>query len=445
MDSFVAWFILLIWILRLLLFQAQAKVQIPHAHAPFELAMGGLEERLRKSKAEPEKADMVHFRQLGTISGDVGMVHIGIAANIRQYEEIMDKVCDMPNALRDDINKLIWHDKPTSKMSGKRFVDNSTISQKPPRNGVSSSAEKPKSGKYYDRVLSNLNDECDMLKNEIHDMFLIWYSSFNRAGTKADDDSVVGIQVRSSDYELNEGNDDANDEDGDEDNFIPGIPPEYRVDREIDTGKDRGTGTGVPSDTERENWRYWLIRKLQGNWPPTYKEMPQYSDGRVKIDLWNYINKKINRYYDRKGLNGTSEGSSGSVNGLDVKFIETKRKKRKAKSDSELSRHKRFFPGFFTLLGMAAAAISSLIFTEYEVNRLAETAEHNLDSSIKVMEKHENRLNIDETTIKNLNKSIKLVMDKVTTISHRLRADELVQEVNTISQFIKQLKQVHFR
>ena len=47
---------------------------------------------------------------------------------------------------------------------------------------------------------------------------------------------------------------------------------------------------------------------------------------------------------------------------------------------------KRFI---FTLFAIAAAAISSIIFTEYEVHRLAQTAEANLDSSITVMEKHE--------------------------------------------------------
>ena len=69
----------------------------------------------------------------------------------------------------------------------------------------------------------------------------------------------------------------------------------------------------------------------------------------------------------------------------------------------------------FTLFAIAAAAISSIIFTEYEVHRLAQTAEANLDSSITVMEKHESRLNIDETTLEHLNSSVKLLQPILVT------------------------------
>ena len=114
--------------------------------------------------------------------------------------------------------------------------------------------------------------------------------------------------------------------------------------------------------------------------------------------------------------------------------IKTKKKKTKTNT-----RRKRFI-----ISGLIAvvAAISSAIFTAYEVDRLAANAEHNLDSTVHVLEAHESRLNIDERTIENLNSSIKLVMTKVVNIAHRLKADELVTEV---SQIMRRFFQEHRR
>ena len=391
-----------------------------HAQAPFEIATGGLEERMKLSGVRKAKADSIHFRQLGTISGDLGMVHIAISSDIGQYQDTMSKVCQMPAELRKEIDNIIIkntyhdvpHDKPTLKLNGKRFRGTGNSSSVPPRDAeqVRDKEKRSSESKYYDTVLKNLEDECEMLKTEVEDMFLIWFSSFNRPGTAVDDDSVIGIELRSTDYD--EGQGDV------ENNELP------RVDRGVDPGLLDRSGTDSESvESQKENWRYWLVRKLEGKWPPIYKEMPKYDDGRVKIDLWNMIVRKINRYYDRHGLDGY-------VDPDEQKTIRTKRKKRKAKEKKGLLvRMKRFL---FTLLAIAVAAISSIVFTEYEVNRLAETAESNLDSSIAVMEKHESRLNIDEATIKNLNSSIQMVMTKVQRIAHRLRADELVQEISLI-------------
>jgi len=74
---------------------------------------------------------------------------------------------------------------------------------------------------------------------------------------------------------------------------------------------------------------------------------------------------------------------------------------------------------------------------------MAETANANLDSTIKVMQKQETRLNIDENTLANLNESIKLVWDKVVTLSRRMRSDELVQEVSLIMrQFYEEQRRI---
>ena len=397
-----------------------AKAASPHVQAPFEVATGGIESRLRLSTVRKETPDSIHFREMGSVSGDVGMVHVAISSDIGQYQDTMNKVCKMPGELKKEIIKIMSkdrfhdkkHSKPAKELKGKRFTGDGTGNSTtiPPRD------EDKKTSRYYDTVLENLEDECNMLKQEVDDMFLIWFSSFNRPGTVVDDDSVIGKELRSAEYGPDDEDDD--DEIDDNDKFMP-----PRVDRGIETGK--GKGTESVSESMKENWRYWLTRKLEGKWPPFYKDMPKYDNGAVKIELWNWIVRKIDRYYDKHDLNGKVNEQAVAGN----KTVNTKRKKRKAKKEDLLTRTKRFL---FTLFAIAVAAISSIVFTEYEVNRLAETAENNLDSSIAVMEKHESRLNIDEATIENLNNSLKMVMHKVERIAHRLRADELVQEISLI-------------
>ena len=238
-----------------------------------------------------------------------------------------------------------------------------------------------------------------------------------------------------SDYELNERRPGPTKlPKGDDNNFIPGVPPQYepRRDAERETHYRRGTSPDDVSEQVKEDWRYWAARKMNGQWPPTYSEMPHNPDGSVKISLWNKIwrkvtqndNMQLGRMIANSGMVDDAYAGDSELDDDMNADVKTKKKKKK-----DRRRRKRFI-----ISGLIAvvAAISSAIFTAYEVDRLASNAEHNLDSTVHVLEAHESRLNIDEHTIENLNSSIKLVMTKVTNIAHRLKADELVLEVSQI-------------
>ena len=164
----------------------------------------------------------------------------------------------MPDDLEDRINDLTGHT---------ITFHNGTHNVTKPRH---------KSNPYFHRVLSNLREECNGLKEEVNDMMLIWYSSFNRKGTNADDDSVLGDQMDASDYELNGRRPGPTKlPKGDDNNFIPGVPPQYepRRDAERETHYRRGTSPDDVSEQVKEDWRYWAARKMNGQWPPTYWEM----------------------------------------------------------------------------------------------------------------------------------------------------------------------------
>ena len=47
-------------------------------------------------------------------------------------------------------------------------------------------------------------------------------------------------------------------------------------------------GNSGATKSEKEDWRYWVERKLNGTYPPFYREMPQNADG-----LWESIMQTI--------------------------------------------------------------------------------------------------------------------------------------------------------
>lgn len=353
------------WIGRLWLLSVSANTAPnPHVGAPFEIAMGSLEERLKKSTTETTKADNVHFRERGTISGDLGMIHIGIQSNLKEYQDKMREVCKMPMQLRKRIKDMILDDANGNKTLQKSHK-NESLSQPPVRNGE---RIKKHNSKHYDRVLTNLDEECEMLQHEINDIFLIWYSSFNRPGTSVDKnyDNPVGEQIQNSDYDLNNrrlSENNARDPRVNTLNTLTGPPEAYDTEtnkRGTNTDSSYGNDGESTSSNEKEDWRYWLDYKLSGLvWPPTYRQMPQYKDGSVKIELWNYILRKISRWQSRR--NATSESDDEDDQSIRWRGPKPKKSKRSVKP-----RRRRFI---FTLLAMAAAAISSLVFTEYEINR----------------------------------------------------------------------------
>ena len=157
--------------------------------------------------------------------------------------------------------------------------------------------------------------------------------------------------------------------------------------------------------------------------------MPQNADGSVKLELWNYIERRVNRYFAKHG-NETHVyvEDDDDEDGNNKRRRRKNRSKRQTKKEGFLSRIRRFL---VTLI-MTLLAVSSVLYTMHEVHSMAVTANHNLKSSIEVMQRHETRLDIDEGTIKHLNDSIRVVMDKVVKISHRLKADETVTEISLI-------------
>ena len=170
----------MVWMGRLCL-QVWAQAGQPHPEAPFEVATGGLEQRLKLSGSMKTKPDSIHFRKVSSISGDVGMVHVGISSNVVQYQDTMRKVCLLPKELKKEIDKMIWHEKPSFSLRAHEHHYNSSTSkttkqQKAPREAQHNKQERNSRNhdKYYHRVLDSLTDECDMLKSEIEDMFLIW-------------------------------------------------------------------------------------------------------------------------------------------------------------------------------------------------------------------------------------------------------------------------------
>ena len=71
---------------------AQVPTYIPHRAAPYEVATGSIHNRLKMSGAAPTAQDSLHFREVGTISGDTGFIHVGIKSDMQQYQDIMGKV-----------------------------------------------------------------------------------------------------------------------------------------------------------------------------------------------------------------------------------------------------------------------------------------------------------------------------------------------------------------
>ena len=71
---------------------AQEPTYIPHRAAPYEVATGSIHQRLKLSTAVATAQDSLHFREVGTISGDTGYIHVGIKSDMQQYQDILSKV-----------------------------------------------------------------------------------------------------------------------------------------------------------------------------------------------------------------------------------------------------------------------------------------------------------------------------------------------------------------
>ena len=373
---------------------------------PFKVATGSIEERLMDSQAKPTRQDSIHFRKLGTISGDSGMIHVAVQTNIKKYLDEMDDVCDLPKKLAAS---HVW----------RRGESNKTVQDIPVSNVRNGNDVLLPGDKYFQRVLQIMEAECDIMKDEIIDRLLIWYSQYNRPGTSQDDESVVSMQERAAEEEINE---------------VPN-DNDLRVKKTAEEGIE--IGKGKITDSQKSDWRYWYVQRINGNWPPSWHDLPKKANGQVDLRLWTTITNKINEKIDEV------QKRRGEVYET-VPGVEKKRRKRSSKgkkpAEGYLKRFRRFI---FTLLAIAFVAISSVIYTQYEINKMAETANANLDSSIKVLSKHEMRLNIEEKTLENMKSTIKQIIQKLELISQRLHADELVAEVSEImNSFFQQHRRI---
>ena len=87
-----AFWILLLWCRNMSVAKIPTPAYIPHRAAPYEVATGSIHQRLTLSTAVPTSQDALHFREVGTISGDTGYIHVGIKSDMQQYQDIMSKV-----------------------------------------------------------------------------------------------------------------------------------------------------------------------------------------------------------------------------------------------------------------------------------------------------------------------------------------------------------------
>ena len=334
-----------------------------------------------------------------------GMIHIAVQTDIKKYLDEMDNVCDLPRKLAES---HVW----------RRGESNKTV-QDTPVSSVRNGDVLMPGDKYFQRVLDIMDAECNIMKEEIVDRLLIWYSHYNRPGTSKDDDSATSMQERSSEEEINES---------------PKTDNDLRLRKAVDNGID--TGKAPITDSQRSDWRYWYVQRMHGNWPPPWRDLPKKANGQVDLKLWTMITNKITKKLDEV------QGRARQMPDPDVIEPAGKRRKKRSKPKPTglFRRFKRFL---FTLLAVAFVAISSVIYTQYEVNQMAETANANLDSSIKVLSKHEMRLNIEEKTLENMKGTIKQIIDKMAVLSQRLHADELVAEVSAImNSFFQQHRRI---
>ena len=90
--TWVFW-ILLLWCRKMSITALiETPTYIPHRAAPYEVATGSIHQRLKLSTSVPSSQDSLHFREVGSISGDTGYIHVGIKSDMKQYQDTLNKV-----------------------------------------------------------------------------------------------------------------------------------------------------------------------------------------------------------------------------------------------------------------------------------------------------------------------------------------------------------------
>ena len=358
-------------------------------------------EKLKDCFVRPAPANRLHFRAVGEITGNDGMIHFGMNFNISELLFNLAEFCKLPKQVVSHLHTI---------HAQKQRLDLVTSSRSDPDHSRecknSNDTVCPKAGHSFNLhlIYENLAHRCEMLMEETTSFYHIFMGGYVH-GKQVDELWTLSDEAHGSGLPFYSHN-----------HFI--FPEkEAKLTAELYDYVHHlpNCSSNNPYGDPRDHATWDRIFATRKEYNESMYPLRPSSDGGCEIDItaWNTIYTSL-MMHRRVGIAPFSEDD------LEPRRRRRRRRRRRSTLDADyLSEAAERIKRFILTLLFAVVAIGSLLFTKIEMDNMAARANHNTDSTVKLFNEQDHAIRINKQAIDTMNKTITSIKDALDgTIMH---------------------------
>ena len=351
--------------------------------------------KIHECHVEPKIENRIHFREVGEVTGNDGMVHLGMFFDLAKMMENMGTLCKLPKKIRDHVKKDFYRDNSIH-YSKKQSKDKGNFG-----NGGAPQLE---------LIYTGMAKRCQMMVEQSVGFYHMFLSSYNHGQTVSNPGLQDSMNKAHMDLKFYSHK-----------HLV--FPDEYESLHE--SYKDRLSR--VPNCTGNNPYGDpWNI----ATWDDIFANRRNYNESMYPLSPdprggCRFNTTAFNEFF--LAVNGRHRVESAVEYPYSLDDFESRKKKRNKRKSARNSsdplgaaaeRVKRFILALF----MSVVAIGSLLFSKFEMDEMAIRANQNTDQTVKLFNSQDHSLKIHEAAISTLNKTVDALTEVVKGTQEHLQA-----------------------
>ena len=358
---------------------------------------GRPEMKLQDCWAKPAPENRLHFKLLGEVTSNDGMIHFGLNVPLDQLVSNLAMYCKLPKLVVSYLDKQ--HEeagagKPLARWRGDKSVNNVS-----PRS--TSSTPLPGETGELKYIYHTLARRCKLLLDETNDLYHLLMGPLNHnheieeRWTSSKTSKVHSAESYHRRYTT--------------------FPDRPLVPRETEPILDPNcTGNNPVGDPFKiQTWERIFLEQIKYNrkWLPLRKN----EEGKCVVDedMWNQVQLLHHSLSQKhKAWFGSEDDWEDRKKRAKVKVKRGRRRRRSSDSSSaryfvnHLAHSAERFKRFVMAMFFAVVAIGSLLFSAVQMDHMAAKANHNRDETVRLFNKDEHAIRVHDEAIRSMNESI---------------------------------------
>ena len=358
---------------------------------------GRPEMKLEDCWAKPAPENRLHFKLLGEVTGNDGMIHFAVNIPLDQLVSNLANYCKLPKLVVDYLEKEhAPAGRPTARWRGDKHTNQLPKGPASPKTLPGESGEL----KYIYHTLAR---RCKLLLDETNDLYHLFHGPISHGhkieerwtGSETPDGhSAEAFHRRYTSF--------------------PDRPVVPRGTEPI-TGPNCSGNNPVGDPFKIKTWERIFAERIEYSrqWLP-YRLNAQ---GECELDgeMWSQISLLLESLSKkRREWYGSDDDWEKRRKRMDIKIVKRGRRRRRSRSRSSawhlannLSQSAERLKRFVVALFFALVAVGSLLFSATQMNHMAETANHNRDETVRLFNKDEHAIRVHDEAIRSMNESIR--------------------------------------